>query len=128
MKGAYKYLDDISIYSRCADACEHCAAACLVEKDAARFRCIELCRDCADLCRQTVTFMLRDSDYVNICMQLCRIACLACAEECATHNSEHCQACARSCRVCAEEVLIDDPGNEDPGSQIEAQSSPGTSA
>ncbi|WP_277374712.1 four-helix bundle copper-binding protein [Pseudomonas sp. AA-38] len=124
MKDAYNHVNEIMTYNSCADACEHCIALCLSEKSATYFRCIELCRDCADLCRQTAIFMLRNSDYADVCAQLCRVACLACAEECLSHDATHCQACAQSCQACADEVLINDPGNEDPGSLIEDERAP----
>lgn len=124
MKEVYNYANEIAAYNSCADACEHCIADALTEKNAARFRSIELCRDCADLCRLTATLMLRNSDYAQACAQLCRVACLACAEECLSHDSPACQACARSCQACADEVLINDPGNEDPGSLIDEGPTP----
>lgn len=118
MKSAYNFAQEIAAYNSCADACEHCAAACLAERNVVRSRCIELCRDCADLCRMSAMLILRNSDYAVIFAQLCRVACLACAEECASHDSDPCQRCARTCQVCAEDAQINDPGNEDPGSQL----------
>lgn len=98
------YLDHIAAYGSCANACEHCLALCLTREDVQRYRrCVQLCRDCADLCRLTVTLMLRNSEYVVAASQLCRVACLACAEEAALHAALHCQECARSCQVCAED-------------------------
>ena len=107
MSEAYNYLDHITAYSSCANACEHCASVCLSEGNAEHYRCVELCRDCADLCLLTATLMLRNSPYVAVASQLCRIACLACAEECVQHVSAHCQECARTCQVCAEEPLLE---------------------
>lgn len=34
MSEAYNYLDHITAYSSCANACEHCASACLSEGNA----------------------------------------------------------------------------------------------
>ncbi|TRO40980.1 four-helix bundle copper-binding protein [Pseudomonas sp. ALS1131] len=112
MTDQYNYLDQITAYSSCANACEQCASACLREKDAGHYRCIELCRDCADLCRLTATLMLRDSPYVAVASQLCRIACLACAEECIQHTSQHCHECAHACQQCADDPLLETARDE----------------
>ncbi len=107
MRVEYNYLDHVTAYTSCANACEHCASMCLCDKAVQYSRCIELCRDCADLCRLTATLMLRDSDYAVVASQLCRVACLACAEECTLQDALHCQECARTCQICAEEPLIE---------------------
>ncbi|RIA35965.1 uncharacterized protein DUF326 [Ectopseudomonas oleovorans] len=106
MRDQYSYLERITAYNSYANSCEYCSATCLANKNAERSRCIELCRDCAELCRLTVTLMLRHSDYAVVASQLCRVACLACAEECALYADLHCQECARTCQVCAAEPLV----------------------
>ena len=48
----------------CTIACEHCASECLHEKDVQKMaRCIELDRDCADICALAVRLMARGSDF-----------------------------------------------------------------
>ena len=56
----------INTLLECALACEHCMAACLEEKDvAAMAHCIELVRDCADICFLGAKLLLRDSEIAH---------------------------------------------------------------
>lgn len=85
------------------EACEHCATACLHEKDVKMMaRCIELDRSCADACSWAMREMSRDSQFAERVCQLCAEICDACGEECAKHKMDHCQECAEACRSCAE--------------------------
>ena len=87
----------------CALICETCAASCLREEDVKMMaRCIELDRDCADICSLAAVLMTRDSGHAKAVCELCAQACHACAEECSKHQADHCQACAEACRRCAE--------------------------
>ncbi|MBX9851142.1 MAG: four-helix bundle copper-binding protein [Cytophagaceae bacterium] len=88
----------------CAKACENCAQASLEEDDVTMMaHCIELDRDCADICFQGARYLLRDAEishkYLMVCEEMCRL----CAEECGKHSHDHCKKCAESCRKCAEE-------------------------
>lgn len=65
--------------------------------------CIQLDRDCADICRLASALMARNSPYAAQVCQLCAKICTACADECAKHEHDHCQECAKACRRCAEE-------------------------
>ena len=81
-----------------------CASACLREEDVkAMARCIELDRDCADICSLAAVLMSRDSELAKEFCALCAKVCRACAEECGKHQMDHCQECAEACRKCAEE-------------------------
>jgi|SRR5690606_17510875 len=87
----------------CALACEACAAACLTEEDVNMMtRCIELDRDCSDICFQAARLLMRDSEvsaqYLSATEEICRL----CAEECNKHDHEHCKVCAEACFNCAE--------------------------
>lgn len=87
----------------CAIACEECEAACLNEGNITLLaRCIELNRDCADICLQAARLLQRQSeietDYLVVCEKMCRM----CADECRKHNYDHCQACAEECENCAD--------------------------
>ena len=93
----------------CAQACTACADACLGEEMVADLtQCIRLDLDCADLCMAAGRIATRrtgsDIDVMLATLQACRIACLACAEECAHHARmhEHCAICAEVCRTCAQ--------------------------
>lgn len=152
MNQEHRFQSCIAACSSCATACESCMAICLSEERAASLtRCIQLCRDCADLCRLGATLMIRESEYASALCRLCHVACTDCGEECSIQPGNHCHECARACQGCAEECelmaacvpntgettmdnddpnstddpIINDPGNEDPGSQVERQEPPG---
>lgn len=69
----------------------------------ARTQCIQLLRDCADICFQAVAYMGRGSTFSRQLCDLCAQICDACAAECDQFRDEHCQRCAAECRRCAEE-------------------------
>jgi hypothetical protein len=94
----------IRALSDCAAACNHCATACLEEKDPHHLaRCIRLDRDCADICLLTASFVARGSEHAEHLLRECAEICNACAEECGMHKQmAHCQECAVACRDCAE--------------------------
>ena len=87
----------------CATACEYCAASCLDEEDVtAMAHCIELDRDCAEICSLGARLLIRDSELSHEFLAFCEKACRVCAEECGKHNHEHCKHCAEECNKCAE--------------------------
>jgi len=87
----------------CAFTCEQCAAACLNEENTMMFaRCIELDRDCADICMLASRLVVRDSEITPEFLGVCESMCRTCAEECSKHNHDHCKACAEACLSCAE--------------------------
>jgi len=99
-----RYQACIEACSNCAMACETCAASCLREDDVKMMaRCIQLDRDCADICAMAACLMTRDSAYAAAFCKLCAEVCRACAEECGKHEAEHCRQCAEACRLCAQE-------------------------
>jgi hypothetical protein len=100
-----KYQSCIEACFSCAESCEACATACLRESDVSRLaRCIQLDRDCADICAVAGRYMSRDSEYAKNMCRVCADVCDACAAECDKHKSmEHCRICAESCRACASE-------------------------
>lgn len=91
-----------SLYA-CAAACNRCYNACLNEEDVDMMtRCIELDRECAEICLLTASALMRDSENGDKYMKLCAEFCRLCGEECAKHNNEHCRACADACNSCAD--------------------------
>jgi hypothetical protein len=86
----------------CALTCEDCATQCLHENSSSMSRCIELDRDCSDICFQTARLLARGSDVGSASLMLCEEICRMCAEECNKHEMQHCQACASICNQCAE--------------------------
>ena len=93
--------DLISILLECAQACEKCMAACLEGKELQGMaHCIELDRDCAEICFTGAKLALRDSEFLHSYLVACEEACRTCAEECSKHGEEHCKTCAAACRRC----------------------------
>lgn len=93
----------INALYNCASECNHCFKACLEEDDVKMMiHCIELDRDCADICSLTASLIARDSVHGTHLLKECAEVCEACAEECEKHDSEHCRRCAEACRQCAE--------------------------
>ena len=88
--------------SACAMACNICYQACLNEEDVSMMaRCIELDRECADMCQLTASLLARDSENTDTFLKLCADLCDLCAEECKKHDQEHCKECAHACSKCA---------------------------
>ena len=86
----------------CATLCDVCYNGCLNEEDVSVMaRCIELDRECADICRLTASLLARDSENSEKFLKLCADICDTCAEECKKHEHEHCKECARACEQCA---------------------------
>ena len=94
----------IQSLTKCAIECEHCADACLDEKDKLQMlvECIRLDRDCGQLTRTTADFLARRSDMSNDLVAKCEDICRRCAEECEKHDTVHCRECAKACRECEE--------------------------
>lgn len=87
----------------CALKCEACATACLHEEHIKMMtHCMELDRDCADVCMVTAKLLQRDSEIAHQMLVICAEICQRCANECNTHEHDHCQACAKACEACAQ--------------------------
>ena len=90
----------------CASACAVCSDACLHGDDpASMVSCIDHDLRCVAICQATAEILSRPGshgqawrDVVRACAAVCR----ECAEECASHDHEHCQICAEACRRCAD--------------------------
>lgn len=92
--------------SACAVACNVCFRACLGEEHVLQLtRCIELDRECADICQQTASILSRDSSNADHFLGLCANICKQCAEECEKHPHEHCAECAAACRFCYDRCM-----------------------
>lgn len=85
-----------------AQACEWCATECTRMGSEEMARCIELCRDVADVTTLHARMMARDSDYSSDLAATCADLCEACADECEQHDEQHCQVCADVLRECAD--------------------------
>ena len=88
----------------CAMTCENAAEACLMENNIKSMsRCIELDRDCADICIQAARLLQRDSEigyqYLVLCEEICRM----CAVESRKYaHIKACKVCADLCERCAD--------------------------
>ena len=100
-----KFQECIEACLDCAIECERCSAACLKEQDVKMMvKCIQLDRDCADICTVAARLLARVSKHGIHMMKECAEVCDKCAEECEKHGQmEHCKVCADACRKCAEE-------------------------
>lgn len=89
--------------SACQEACNICFDACLQEEDVAMMaECIRTDRQCADACGIVLNFAYRKSDIFPDLVAACAKACAICADECESHDHEHCKICAKACRECEE--------------------------
>lgn len=99
-----EYHSCIDACVNCSQECEHCANACLGERDVKTMaECIRLDKDCAEICWSAAGYMSRDSQFSQQVCTICAEICDACAAECRKHKAEHCQRCAEACESCAEE-------------------------
>ncbi len=96
-----KYQSSFDIAMKCAVECEHCAEACTGKPD--MFKCARTCLDCAEICRTMATYMVRGSSFVAHLAKACAEICQACADECSSHDMDHCQKCAQACKDAIEE-------------------------
>lgn len=88
----------------CQKTCNICFTACLKEEDMNMLaRCIELDRECADMCGIVADMAYRESPIFPDLVAACAKICDMCAEECEKHeHMQHCLDCAAACRECAE--------------------------
>ena len=109
MTGYHQYKLAIEACLECAAICNHCAASCAKEPDAALYaHCIQHTMECAVVCYATAEMMSLGSKHVKELARLCAKICDECAEHCLQFPSEHCQECAAVCTRCADacEVII----------------------
>lgn len=93
----------------CIDECNTCADVCL---NMASTHCLEkggehvapahfrLMLDCAEICRVSADFMLRNSPRHQLTCGICAEVCDRCAESC--EKLDGMERCAEACRRCAE--------------------------
>jgi Domain of Unknown Function (DUF326) len=100
MNASYKQC--LSALEKCLEACNICYHASLKEEQR-MMQCIELDRECADICSYAISSIQRSSKFVPDVLTLCARICEACGTECKSHDHRHCQDCAEACFRCAEE-------------------------
>ncbi|CDQ41209.1 MULTISPECIES: four-helix bundle copper-binding protein [Virgibacillus] len=93
----------ISTLHECMTACNHCYNACLQEEDIKMMTtCIQLDRECADICGYVEQAITRGTPFLSELTNVCAAICEACGKECKKHAHNHCQHCAEKCFTCAE--------------------------
>lgn len=103
-----QYSDCIEACLSCAEACDRCVEASRNDPNPAMLtRCNALCMDCAAMCRLTVGYMTRDSEFVDLICQDCAEICESCVEECMRFQDqdEAYRQCTDACHKCMEECL-----------------------
>ncbi|AUV82633.1 four-helix bundle copper-binding protein [Salinigranum rubrum] len=90
----------IEICNEAAEVCEWCADECLGDEEMEE--CARLCRDVADIASLHARFVARGSNYSDQLAEACAGVCEECAEECSSHDHDHCQVCADVLEACAE--------------------------
>jgi hypothetical protein len=102
-----KLAECIEACFECAQVCTACADACLAEDMVSELvHCIRTDLDCADICATTGRILSRrtgsDASVTEALLEVCRVACRVCGEDCASHADmhEHCRICAEACRRC----------------------------
>ena len=99
----HQHKDLIKKLLDCATACDNCGASCLDETDVTPMAyCIELTRDCGEVCSLAARLLIRQSEFSHDFLAFCEEVCRRCAEECGKHEHEHCKQCAAECMACAE--------------------------
>ncbi|HLV40704.1 MAG TPA: four-helix bundle copper-binding protein [Brumimicrobium sp.] len=91
----------ISALENCIIHCNHCADACLDEKNVSHMvDCIRTDRVCAEIC--TALKNILSISYTNVggLVEYCQQICRECADECGSHEAQHCKDCAEACRKC----------------------------
>ncbi|MFI8687436.1 four-helix bundle copper-binding protein [Rossellomorea sp. NPDC077527] len=99
------YKSCLSALERCKEACNVCYHACL-KKEKPMMMCIELDRECAEICSYAINAMERSSKFVHQILTLCVHICEMCGTECHAHDQQHCKDCAKACFTCAEECRL----------------------
>lgn len=96
-----KYEKIIDSLIDCVRACETCTDACLNEDNVKMVAdCIKLNIDCADTCSLGIRLLSRNSGISESIISMCADICAKCAEECETHDHDHCKKSAEICRNC----------------------------
>lgn len=108
--------DFLACAQECALICRLCAQACLEEvedRGAHLLGCVEVTEDCARACEAAVLAAARWSqprdprlDNALTLVDVCTLACAACAEHCEVPPYEHCRLCAEACRRCERAGLL----------------------
>jgi hypothetical protein len=101
-----KCIDDCS---KCSQSCVMTIAHCLKEGGMhSEPQHINLLKDCAEVCKLSEGYMLRQSENHMAACGLCAEICIKCAKDCEemAHNDVQMMSCAEDCRRCAESCKV----------------------
>jgi len=86
----------------CTALCNICFEVCLNTDDVTYLaRCIELTRECAEVCQMASSMIARDSENIDKYLRLSAEIAETCANECKKHDYEFCEKCTQVCNTCA---------------------------
>jgi hypothetical protein len=93
---------------KCHDACMQTVTYCLTQGgEHVSPNHIGILMDCADICKTSADFMLRNSPRHGLTCAVCAQVCDACAQDCEAMGADSCMAeCAQICRQCAESCRV----------------------
>jgi hypothetical protein len=95
-----KCIDDcLDCYCVCAETTSHCLK---MGGDHAEAKHITLMNACADACKMSADYMLRDVEYQKQMCAMCAQICDSCAQSCDKFSDDFMKKCADTCRRCAE--------------------------
>jgi hypothetical protein len=88
-------------HQTCLETVSHCLSLGGRHADPAHIR---LLMDCAEICQTSASFMIRDSEWLDLTCAACSEVCARCSEDCESMAEGDGQmiACAAVCRRCAE--------------------------
>jgi hypothetical protein len=93
----------IQTLTKCITSCESCLTLSVQEGLPASMReCMNLQRDCIDICAITARFIARSSSNMRRLLKECIEICRKCAEECHKQTQEHYQLCGDICQECSQ--------------------------
>lgn len=100
-KEMQKCIDEcLNCYSICEQTVQHCLELGGKHAEANHIRTLQ---DCAEICRTSADFMLRNSPFHAQTCAVCAEVCRECERECRRMgDDETMQQCAEACRSCAE--------------------------
>ena len=90
--------------TRCYEVCLQTINHCVTQGgDHATPHHIRMLMDCAEICRTSMNFLIRGSQYHGFTCFVCAEICRACAEDCERFKGDRAmQECAEACRRCEE--------------------------
>ncbi|MBM7540094.1 four-helix bundle copper-binding protein [Amphibacillus cookii] len=107
-----QYQSVVIALQNCREACLHCYRSCFKEDANHMAKCIQMSQECATICAQFEQALFFDTQFIESYAKLCIEACQVCGYECAKHEHDHCQDCAKACYACADACkgLLDSRG------------------